>query len=198
MSHIVIQAEIQSGEKFVIDISGMQHGWHDSIYDSNVYMHNRVGRICSFTAIDFSRNEMKEQIIKNHPPFSWERGQQLIREEVCNAISPAINCFAAGKQTSLDALLSSRQDSFPAIHADLLRSVKERIVKAVGDLQARGMGREYFGPGPDHRISVTMSNQDVKKYKRVWLSQKTVAACKGDVRRLQNMWKKRAVAAGLF
>ncbi|CAG9974157.1 unnamed protein product [Clonostachys byssicola] len=144
-SHWVLYVLVSSGERFAIDITGAQFGWHEKMYEWDVYLQHRAAYNYSQKLGTFDY-QWSTEIMVDESSNSYRRQSCELRGEICRAAGAALNEFLLLKQTSVLSLLSVPDaEAFSAQKMELVERAISSIKETIHEITVvQGRGRWYL------------------------------------------------------
>ncbi|CAH0025952.1 unnamed protein product [Clonostachys rhizophaga] len=105
-THWVLYVQVNSGESFAIDITGAQFGWHEKMYEWDVYLqHRAIFDRCQKLG-DYNGYWRAKMVA--YESNTIQRQAYELRSQICTGTEEALKAFLALKHANVLSLVSTR------------------------------------------------------------------------------------------
>lgn len=139
-THTIIRVTMKNGEKYTLDMSGAQYGWHECITPWQLYKSSRVRKVKEVVPFGHIKVFCKTRASKMGKKQEWCHG---IKGNFATSMDEAVAWWQRSNISSTD-LLRLPEDEFQKSQASLLRCVDELLQRykvfqeSKGALDVRG------------------------------------------------------------
>ena len=139
-AHSIIRVTMKTGEKYVIDLTGAQYGWYETIIPWHTYEKNRVQPIREVQRFGYTRKFCEERAAKSGGLAKWNHDAD---KSFTKALNDIVEGWQAGNM-SLSAMLKLPEAELEKKRTSFLETVKEGMqrfrifMKDIGALDLKG------------------------------------------------------------
>ena len=121
--HSVIRITLKNGDKYILDLTGAQYGWQETVTPYNIYQQAKVRQIKKVLPFGYTRQSCQEEAENMAGKEKWHHDVDVGFEIELNDV---IESWQQGNM-SLSALLRLPDDQFEKQQAGLLETLEVRM-----------------------------------------------------------------------
>ncbi|KAK8083962.1 hypothetical protein PG996_002743 [Apiospora saccharicola] len=195
LTHRVLQVELRSGEKVVIDLTGAQFGWQEPVSHWKPWASQRVygktGHLGYGNAL----------MVKNQSNMmvgiggGWLPKVDAFREKQVKAMLSAITDTIQTQQPGTGGSISKvlKLPNYESFRSELMTAARHALETGYAELQASKKLRLYWeasGQGGNHQV-IDTTEQSEQVLEKVWLGHAEYRRHKNYTPMLQTIWARR-------
>ncbi|KAI1327019.1 hypothetical protein F5Y16DRAFT_410546 [Xylariaceae sp. FL0255] len=191
--HTVLRATLQSGEEFVVDCTGAQFGWHETVAPWGPWINHRGNGEFATSPFGSSKERVESFLWKLITPRASQvcDSQRLILAEKMQ--SAAAKEMVEAKLEAVTDLFQLPESDFVARKQVMLSSIEKALDDGLQQLQDSKVCLAYLDA--EGKLQVTETKQQAEALKEVWLSDKDVKNAKRKDTDLRLMYQQRCTGS---
>lgn len=188
--HEVLCATMPSGEKFIIDLSGGQFGWHENLSLARDFLTTRSARVTKSGPLGLNQ-ETEDGMRMAAPVDCIERMGYKLKKEVAAIMASKIKDFLSSEgftgPSAITDMLGTKETDFDACLQRLLHATDTAMTAVLDEYMAQGLYRLCLTR--KETVRVTIRARDAATYRGIWLTEKEWAPIRDKPDKLLKLWK---------
>lgn len=177
--HQVLLVSMVTGEDFAVDLTGAQYGWTEHLYTWHTYEWYRAKKVERRARLGNAKqlDDMVTSVFARDRTAEAE-ARCFIGSAVMEGLCWALATDFAKHGVTFKTFVSQPRPIFDAERARLVGQLKFSLRRGVQMIRDQSIGRYYIDS--QLRLRVTVTAEEGRRYRDVWLSEEEHEANKGD------------------
>lgn len=192
--HQVLCIALNSGEKFVLDLSAAQYGWHERLSAVHDFLTTRSMKIKSTGAPGYQHGR-EDQMRMMTPTDCIERMGHNLKEEVAATMEGKMRIFLQLEKLTVVQLLDLKKTEFDNRLQQLLDVARATTTCIFDKYKEQNLGRLCITR--KGTVRVIQRTEEARIYAGIWLTDEEWEPIRRKPRKLLDLWEAKVKNSGL-
>ena len=196
-AHTVIKLSTPDSQVYALDLTGAQLGWKEILYEWDTYREHRLSEVLSKLShpVGYPLHD-DYSLLPLHALKSRDGAQHILRQVVMSRLVAELHIVLSDPvwggpfhDGNVTQIMNRKSPVFASRRQGVISRAQSDVNYFVSKLHSQGIGRMY--PGEDMDLRVTLSTEDVLRYKHVWFAEGDERVKKLSKEKLRSLWQLR-------